>query len=94
MIGAGSGIALLMTISPDDVRRLLDSDDTAALLVLVEGRTAVIPPAALDSDEFRGALTCASRAQVVETLGSDDPSEHELAEQAAAIDAAIGNLGG
>ncbi len=94
MIGGGAGIAPGMTISPDDVRRLLDSDDAEAVLVLVEGRTAVISPAALDSDEFRGALTCASRAQVVETLGSADPSEHELAEQAATIDAAIGNLGG
>lgn len=82
-----------MPITPDDIRRLLDSADAEALLVLVEGRTAVISPAALDSDEFRGALTCTSRPQLVETLGSADPSEHELTEQAAALDAAIANLG-
>ncbi|MGW0161736.1 hypothetical protein ACWDUN_20745 [Mycobacterium sp. NPDC003323] len=83
-----------MTISPDDVRRLLASTDADALLVLIEGRTAVIAGAELDSDEYRGALTCASRRQLIDTLGSAEPTEHELAEQAAALDATIGNLGG
>ncbi|CAJ1506053.1 hypothetical protein [[Mycobacterium] burgundiense] len=82
-----------MTISPTDVRRLLAAPDTDALLVLIEGRTEVIPAAALDSDEFRGALTVTSRTELIDRVGSADPTEHEVSEQAASLDAEIANLG-
>lgn len=83
-----------MTISPDDVRRLLTAPDPDAVLVLVEGRTAVVGATATDSDEFRGALTVASRRELIDRVGSAELSDHELAEQAASLDAEISNLGG
>ncbi|WP_395307783.1 hypothetical protein V4U86_20610 [Mycobacterium sp. AMU20-3851] len=83
-----------MTISTDDVRRLLAATDADARLVLIEGRTEVLPAAALDSDQYRGALTCASRQEMIDRLGSTEPTEHELAEVAAGLDATISNLGG
>jgi hypothetical protein len=83
-----------MTISPNDVRRLLDAADSDSLLVLIEGRAEVIAAAALDSDDFRGALTVTSRQKLLDQVGSSTPSEHELAEQAGILDAAISTLGG
>ena len=83
-----------MTISSDDVRRLLGASEPDAVLVLIEGRPEVISAAAVDSDEFRGALTTATREQLIERVGSAELSAHELTEQAASLDAMISNLGG
>lgn len=80
-------------ISTDDVRRLLQSDDKDAVLVLVEGRTEVIGAGQLASEPYRGALEVISRDDLVNRVGQD-PSEHELAEQAAILDAAVSELGG
>jgi hypothetical protein len=82
-----------MTISTDDVRRLFRSDEADSVLVLVEGRTEVIGAGQLDSDEYRGALEVISRDDLVSRIG-DDPSDHELAEQAALLDSAVNELGG
>jgi hypothetical protein len=82
-----------MTISSDDVRRLLAAE-ADAVLVLIAGRPEVVAAAAVDSAAFRGALTVATREQVIERVGSAEPSEHELAEQAASLDTMISNLGG
>ncbi|WP_101952068.1 hypothetical protein [Mycobacterium sp. 3519A] len=82
-----------MTISTDDVRRLLQADDTKAVLVLVEGRTEVIGAGQLAAEEYRGALEIVSREDLVKRLG-DAPSEHDIAEQAAQLDAAVNELGG
>ncbi|WP_369802959.1 hypothetical protein [Mycobacterium sp. EPa45] len=80
-------------ITRDDVRRLLDGDSDA-VLVLVEGRIEVIDPAALDTDDYRGALQVITRAELVEQAGGEDLSDRELVEQAAALDTAITELGG
>ncbi|AKK25503.1 pyridine nucleotide-disulfide oxidoreductase [Mycobacterium sp. EPa45] len=82
-----------MMITRDDVRRLLDGDSDA-VLVLVEGRIEVIDPAALDTDDYRGALQVITRAELVEQAGGEDLSDRELVEQAAALDTAITELGG
>lgn len=82
-----------MTISTDDVRRLLAAEQADAVLVLVEGRTEVIGAGQLASESYRGALEVASRDDVVKRLG-DAPSEHDLAEQAALLDTAVSELGG
>ncbi len=81
MIGAG------------DVRRLLDAD-TDAVLVLIEGRVDVVDPAALDTDGYRGALQVITRAELVGQVGGELPSEREILEQAAALDSAVSELGG
>jgi hypothetical protein len=82
-----------MTISADDVRRLLAADDAEAVLVLVGGRTAVIGASQLASEQYRGALEVISRDDLTKRLG-DAPSEHDLAEQAALLDTAVSELGG
>jgi vacuolar-type H+-ATPase subunit C/Vma6 len=82
-----------MTISTDDVRRLRDSDDADAVLVLVEGRTEVIRTGQLTSEQYRGALEVISRDDLTKRLG-ESPSEHDLAEQAALLDSAVNELGG
>ncbi|BBX10747.1 hypothetical protein MAIC_55500 [Mycolicibacterium aichiense] len=80
-------------ITPDDVRRLLDGDSDA-VLVLIEGRTEVVGPDAVDTDDYRGALQVITRAELVEQAGGEELSDRELAEQAAALDTAVSELGG
>jgi hypothetical protein len=83
-----------MTVTPDDVRALLSDDDPTAVLVLVEGRTEVVPAESLDTADYRGALRIASRDDVIDRTDGEEPSEHDLAERAAALNAEIDNLGG
>jgi hypothetical protein len=82
-----------MTISTDDVRRLLQADEADSVLVLVEGRTEVIGAGQLASDQYRGAFEVISREDLAKRLG-DAPSEHDVAEQAAQLDAAVSEMGG
>ena len=82
-----------MTISPDDVRRLLQSDEPDSVLVLVEGRTEVIGAGQLASEQFRGALEVIARDDLMKRLG-EAPSEHDVSEQAALLDTAVNELGG
>lgn len=80
-------------ITADNVRQLLDSEiDT--VLVLIEGRVDVIDPAALDTDEYRGALQVITREELIEQAGREQLSDRELVEQAAALDMAVAELGG
>ncbi|MGB6050041.1 MAG: hypothetical protein WBG14_04170 [Rhodococcus sp. (in: high G+C Gram-positive bacteria)] len=81
-----------MTISIEDVRRLLDADDDS-VLVLIEGRAEVITGGEVDDDEHRGALEVISRAALLERTGGTDLSDHELTEQAAALDTEVSELG-
>lgn len=80
-------------ITSDDVRRLLDGDSDA-VLVLIEGRIDVVGPSALDTDDYRGALQVITRAELIEQAGGEALSDRELAEQAAALDTAVSELGG
>lgn len=83
-----------MTIGADDVRRLLASQDGDTALVVIEGRAAVVAPAELNSDEYRGALQVATRQELVQRVGHAELSDRELAEQAEELDTAVRNLGG
>ena len=80
-------------ITADNVRRLLASE-TDAVLVLVEGRIEVVDPAALDTDEYRGALQVITRDELIEQAGGEQLSDRELLEQAAALDMAVAEIGG
>ena len=80
-------------ITADDVRRLLASDSDS-VLVLVEGRTEVVDPAALDTDDYRGALQVITRGELVEQAGTEQLSDRELVEQAALLETAVAELGG
>jgi hypothetical protein len=80
-------------ITADNVRRLLASE-MDAVLVLVEGRIDVVDPAALDTDEYRGALQVITRDELIEQAGGEQLSDRELLEQAVALDMAVAELGG
>jgi len=80
-------------ITGDDVRRLLDGDSDS-VLVLVEGRTEVVGPAALETEDYRGALQIITRAELVEQAGGEQLSDRELVEQASLLEAAVAELGG
>ncbi|OBA57759.1 hypothetical protein A5647_22710 [Mycobacterium sp. 1100029.7] len=82
-----------MTVTADDVRRLLDCQDDDAVLVLIEGRVDIATPAQLDSPEYRGALQIATRADVLQRAGGPTPSENELAQRADELDTEVRNLG-
>ncbi|MCV7172922.1 hypothetical protein H7I41_23640 [Mycobacterium manitobense] len=81
-----------MTVSADDVRRLHGAEGDA-VLVLIEGRAEVVTADQLESDEYRGALEVITRRDLTARVG-DDPSDHELTEQAAILDAEVSELGG
>ncbi|KWX67516.1 NAD(P)/FAD-dependent oxidoreductase [Mycobacterium sp. NAZ190054] len=89
------GIRRHMTISPDDVRRLLDSDDETATLVLIEGRAEVIGGGQKDTDAYRGALEVISRPDLLERTGGEGRlTDDQLTAQAASLDTAVNELGG
>lgn len=79
-------------ITADDLRRLLAAEQKNATMVLVEGRIDVIGAGQLASAEYRGAIEVVSREDLVKRLG-EAPSEHDVAEQAGVLDAAISDLG-
>ena len=80
-------------ISPDDLRRLLRADEKDAILVLVEGRIEVLGAGKLASEPYRGALEIVSREDLARRVG-EAPSDHDLTEQAVALDTAVTELGG
>ncbi|OBH12500.1 hypothetical protein [Mycobacterium sp. E1747] len=82
-----------MSISAEDVRRLLDRQDEDAVLVAIEGRIDVASVAELESPDYRGALQIATRRELLERTGGAQLSERELAEQAEELDTALRNLG-
>lgn len=81
-----------MMISRDDVEKLLGAGPSA-VLVLIEGRAEVVGRDELDSDEYVGALEVITREALLDRTGGVDLSPHELEEQAAALDAAVSELG-
>jgi hypothetical protein len=83
-----------MTVSADDVRRLLAADEPDASLVLIEGRIQVLTAGEKDSDAYRGALELVSRDELLNRIGGREPSERELEEQAESLDVAVRELGG
>jgi NADH dehydrogenase len=76
-----------MAITKDDVGRLLAADEDAKL-VLVEGRTEIVSGASGDG------LEVISRADLLARMGDSEPSDRELADQAAALQTAVSELGG
>jgi hypothetical protein len=81
-----------MTISTDDVRTLLQAE-TNSVLVMIEGRTAVITDAERDSDDYLGALQIITRDELRQRVGSAEPTDHEMAELAGALDVGATELG-
>jgi Cytochrome P450 len=88
-MGKGPG----MTISADDVRTLLATDPDA-VLVIVEGRAAVISSKDVESPRYRGALQVVTRDELVDRVGDAELSARELGELAADLDTAVSEMGG
>ena len=82
-----------MTISIEDVRRLLGAGEDS-LLVLIEGRVDVVSGDQLASDAYRGALEVISRRDLLERTGGAQLSDAELSAEAAALDTEVTELGG
>ncbi|MFZ0832444.1 MAG: hypothetical protein WAM92_05050 [Mycobacterium sp.] len=83
-----------MTISAQDVSRLLTADDPHAVLVLIEGRTEVVGASELNSDDYRGALQITTREDLLKQTGGRRLSERDLQEHADNLDVAVRDLGG
>jgi hypothetical protein len=84
----------LMTISADDVRRLLQDEHPDAVLVLIEGRSEVIGQSEVDSPQYRGALQVISRDDLLQQIGGKDLSDRLIEEQATILDTTVNELGG
>lgn len=83
-----------MTISTEDLRRLLDADLPDATLVLVEGRAEIVMAQDLDTDAFRGALQVMTREDLRARVDGPDVTEPELERIAATLRSAVDNIGG
>ncbi|RBM23521.1 hypothetical protein DI005_03250 [Prauserella sp. PE36] len=83
-----------MRITAEHVRSLLDSGLPEAALALQEGEVLLLSAADLDSPRYAGALVVASAAGLRGQLGDRTPSERELEELAAGLEAGVTNLGG
>ncbi|WP_342752209.1 hypothetical protein [Mycolicibacterium hodleri] len=76
------------------MRRLLDADDDA-VLVLLEGRALVIGAVQLDDEPHRGALQVISRTDFLRRVGdAAGLSDDQVGRQAAILDAEVSELGG
>lgn len=83
-----------MTIDRDVVRRLVDADDDA-VLVLLGGRALVIGAGQLDDDAHRGAFRVISRTDFLQRVGDGtELSDDEVGRQAAILDAEVAEMGG
>jgi hypothetical protein len=80
-----------MTVQADDLRKLLGSDADDAQLVLEEGRTMVVPAAAMG--EHPGAVVIVTKPILQARLGDDVDNDTALEQQAAMLDSGISNLG-
>ncbi|WP_069741309.1 hypothetical protein [Streptomyces sp. EN23] len=76
------------------VRELLDAADDDSALVLVEGRARVAGQDALSGGDLRGGAVVLTRAELVDRLGTSSPAPQDLTLMAAALDDAVGKLGG
>ncbi|MFC4004694.1 hypothetical protein ACFS2C_24575 [Prauserella oleivorans] len=83
-----------MRITADHVRALLESELSEPNLVVLEGRVSVLDASDLGSQRYAGALVVASREDLHGRLGDREPSERELTELAAGLEAGVSNLGG
>ncbi|GHF60711.1 hypothetical protein FHX82_002679 [Amycolatopsis bartoniae] len=77
-------------VTPDDLRVLLRSGEGSKLM-LEAGQIILVQPE--QAADHQGALTVASREDLRERLGSDEPDERTLQEQAEILSTEITNLG-
>lgn len=83
-----------MPVPVDDLKRLLESDQSDATLVLVEGSYVVAGRGELATDALRGALPVVTRDELLHRVGGRSITDHDLDEVAATLNAAVDNRGG
>ncbi|MET9375353.1 hypothetical protein ACFYV5_05135 [Streptomyces sp. NPDC003035] len=82
-----------MAVTRAQVRALLDRSGGNNSLVLLEGRTEVVPSDRLASEPYRGAVEIASGRDLAATLPSGPPTEQDIDALASRLDTAITHLG-
>ncbi|WP_434443443.1 hypothetical protein [Lentzea sp. E54] len=83
-----------MPVPVNDLKLLLESTRPEATLVLVEGRYVVAGRDELADEALRGALPVVSKTDLLQRLGGEPVTDHELAEAAATLSSAVDNRGG
>jgi uncharacterized membrane protein len=78
-------------VTSDDVRRLLDSPDPKAALVLEEGRIRIL--SAEEAARDQSAIALINREDLQTQLGSEKANDEELKRQAAMLDSLVNYLG-
>ncbi|MET9323555.1 hypothetical protein ABZX75_25690 [Streptomyces sp. NPDC003038] len=82
-----------MAVTREQVRALLDQSGENHSLVMIEGRTEVVPAARLASDHYAGAVEVASGRDLAAALAPGPPTEQDLDALASRLDTAIAELG-
>jgi hypothetical protein len=83
-----------MLIGPADVRRLMETDDPDAALVIYQGRAEVVSADDLTADRYPGALSVTTQRTVLDILGRHVTSEQDIEQLAANLDVTASELGG
>ncbi|WP_309056323.1 hypothetical protein [Streptomyces sp.] len=82
-----------MAVTRAQVRALLDPSGENRSLVLLEGRTEVVPSDRLASEPYRGAMEITSGRELAATLPSGTPTEQDIDAVASRLGSAITHLG-
>ncbi|MEU9144148.1 hypothetical protein [Streptomyces sp. NPDC048349] len=82
-----------MAVTRAQVRALLDQSGENHSLVLLEGRTEVVPSDRLASEPYAGAVEIASGRDLAAGLPTGTPTEQDIDALASRLDSAITNLG-
>ncbi|MGW7438750.1 hypothetical protein [Streptomyces sp. NPDC054849] len=82
-----------MEVTREQVRALLDQSRENHSLVLLEGRTEVVPSDRLASEPYAGAVEIASGRDLAATSASGTPTDRDIDALASRLNSAIAHLG-
>lgn len=82
-----------MAVTRAQVRALLDQSGEDHSLVLLGGRTEVVPSDRLASEPYSGALEITSGRDLQATLPSGTPTDQDIDSLASRLDTVITHLG-
>lgn len=90
---ASASPASAIAVSPEQVRMLLDPAGQDSCLVLIEGRTEVVPAAQVATDRYEGAVEIATGRDVTDLVGSTAVTSEDVSALAARLQATAAQLG-
>ncbi|MFD3549623.1 hypothetical protein ACFWUW_29235 [Streptomyces sp. NPDC058655] len=92
--GAATGSpASAVAVSPEQVPMLLDPAGQDSCLVLIEGRTEVVPAAQAATDRYEGAVQVATGRDLADLVGSTAVTPEDMSALAARLQAMAAQLG-